>query len=214
MAKYGEGKKVATVTVHSKRGKIFLRQQEVGSKPEIKIIRETPKAKLLDYLGVQFWVQNKWYNEDTGVLTPAGRKSYEEAKIKTEKKAEDKILVENKSFKKVKETEHAVLIEGKANNGIEDVKVEFWVPITTIDETDKGIKVQKGMLKQKLDELTEKQGLVKSRTKPDVETEKAIGYQIMVYENLSEQSVKRTLWFPRSVIKENKDGTVNIPAWI
>ncbi|MDR0487004.1 MAG: hypothetical protein LBG91_02025 [Treponema sp.] len=93
-------------------------------------IRETEKARLLEYDGIQFWVQKKWQRAD-GTLTPAGKKSMA---IAAEQRRRHADFDATKTFTVVSETAKAVLLGCEVDVPHDGRRVEarFWVPRTMI----------------------------------------------------------------------------------
>jgi len=91
----------------------------------MKILKETKKAKLLEKGEVKFWIQKRWQRAD-GSLTPAGERSYEEAK---EAGGEIKyVRTTMLTGKVIKETVKAVLF-----NAAGTVKGRTWWPKSQIE---------------------------------------------------------------------------------
>lgn len=80
----GEGQHVIPVE-YMEKGK---KKEEKKVENPIKVEKETKKAYLLNKDNVKFWVQKRWYKD--GKLTPAGEKSYNEAKEILKEKEENK----------------------------------------------------------------------------------------------------------------------------
>jgi len=188
------------------------KKEFTGVKDEsIKIKRETQKAKLLEKDGVEFWVKNKWYNEESGKLTPAGEKSFEEAK---EKGIKNKEVVSSDKFKIEGESE-----SGKAykmtliiNDGIKDKEVSVYMPKSKVSEANGKVTVNSEFLKEKQSELQNKYGTMKSKHQPK-ETDKAYGFPVNLDYYDIEKDITKYLWFPKSQITKNGDDYI-IPKWI
>jgi hypothetical protein len=92
----------------------------------MKIIKETTKAKLIELDNIQFWVKNSWLKSD-GTLTPAGFKSYEEAKADYDYYSNYNAL---NHFEKLRETEKAILVNVQIElcNIEKVVDRDMWLP--------------------------------------------------------------------------------------
>ena len=91
-------------------------------------VHETKKAVLLEKEGIKFWIQKRWLKAD-GSLTPAGEKSFKEAKtVAAEKTKGEKYYKISHLIEK--ETEKALLIAVNVDlyNIERDVKRTFWFP--------------------------------------------------------------------------------------
>lgn len=190
-----------------------IEQKEVKKDESIKILKETPKAYLLERNGVQFWVQKRWYNEQTGKLTPAGEKALNQGKERQEIKEENSKPVFNKNFKIEGQSESgkATKISAKIDNGLEEKTVSFYIPNQALMKEGDKVGIQKRMLDEKLQELSTKEGYVIS--KPSHTSEKGIGFSVNVDYVDIEKDVRKVMWFPKSQIKE-KDGKSYIPKWL
>lgn len=170
---------------------------------QITIVRETKKAYLLSIDGIEFWVQKRWYNTEKGRLTPKGLESYEEAKAL--QAADQQVF--SKHLKVVRETEKAILFEGKFNIGV----VEFWAPKRQVVEQE-GVYGIKGRF------LAEKMESFPTCVEVDAtgcrETDKAYGFEVSVAECVSDQCVGRTMWFAKSQCTMMPGNILQIPVWL
>lgn len=169
---------------------------------QITIVRETKKAYLLSIDGIEFWVQKRWYNIENGRLTPKGVESYEEAKAR---QAADQPVF-SKHLKVVKETEKAILFEGKFNIGV----VEFWAPKHQVVEQDGVFGIKGRFLAEKMESFA---NVVVNATGCQ-ETDKAYGFGVTVEESMSEQCVSRTMWFAKSQCTMMPGNILQIPLWL
>lgn len=122
-----------------------------GNKAGINIVKSTEKAHLLEKDGQKFWIQKRWLKED-GSLTPAGIKSFEEAKAATEERAKGTKYYEVAS-KITKETEKAVMIDVPVEipNIEKTVSRGLWIPKSMLREGH----APEWFLQKKMDEISE-----------------------------------------------------------
>jgi hypothetical protein len=187
-------------------------KKEIVKDESIKIKKETQKAKLLTKDGIDFWVQNKWYNEDTGKLTPAGERSFNESK---ETNIQNKEVETSDKFKINGESESgkAYKIGITINNGFEEQNIEVYMPKSKVERNGDKISINKEFLKEKTNELRQKHGLTKVTTRGVKVTDKAIGVTYNVDYIDVERDITKIMWFPKTQIKE-KDGEYYIPNWL
>lgn len=104
-----------------------VEQKEIKKDESIKILKQAPKAYLLERNGVQFWVQKRWFNETTGKLTPAGEKSLNQGKERQQVREDNSKPVFNDNFKIEGQSESgkATKISAKIDNGFEEKTVSF-----------------------------------------------------------------------------------------
>jgi len=93
-------------------------------------LRETDKALLLEYDGIQFWVQKRWRKPD-GTLTPAGKKAMAIAASEQRRHAN---FDATKVFTVISMTAKAVLLECEIDipNECQHTQARFWVPRSMI----------------------------------------------------------------------------------
>jgi len=89
-------------------------------------IRETDKARLLEYDGIQFWIPKKWQRAD-GSLTPKGKQAMAIAADQTRRHVG---FDATKVFTVVSETAKAVLLACDVDvpHDARRVEARFWVP--------------------------------------------------------------------------------------
>jgi len=95
-------------------------------------VRETDKARLLEYDGIQFWIQKQWQKAD-GTLTPRGKKAMA---IAADYKRRHAGFDATKTFTVVGETAAAVLLDCEiiVPNENQRVHARFWVPRSMIND--------------------------------------------------------------------------------
>lgn len=93
-------------------------------------VRESEKGKLLEYDGVQFWIQKRWQGKD-GELTPAGKQAMARA-LREHWRHWD--FDASRAFTVVRETERAILVRCPVRSPETDLPhkgqetAEFWIP--------------------------------------------------------------------------------------
>jgi hypothetical protein len=97
-------------------------------------VRESEKGRLLEYDGVQFWIQKRWQRED-GQLTPAGKQAMAKALQEHGRHWDFNAC---RVFTTVRETEGAVLVRCPVAAPETDLPcrkqetAEFWIPRSMI----------------------------------------------------------------------------------
>jgi hypothetical protein len=97
-------------------------------------VRESGKGKLLEYDGVQFWIQKRWQRAD-GQLTPAGKQAMARAMGEHRRHWDFNAC---RVFTVVRETGQAVLVRCPVTAAETDLPgqkqeaAEFWIPRSMI----------------------------------------------------------------------------------
>lgn len=195
--------------------KIERKSREMQSVPVsgVKIVKETEKAYLIEMDGKKGWIPKGWADEENEDQIISFKKQFYKRALEGLKEKKEASFTDSPNSEIEKETEKAYLIKVKINmpNG-EEKKLDVWFPKSKIKLKDGLIEFDNDFLKIKKAELEDKYGYY-SAPKPSYIGEKSIGYNVSVYENLSEQSVRRSIYFPLSqVIKSGEDYL--IPKWL
>jgi hypothetical protein len=93
-------------------------------------LRETNNGRLLEYDGIQFWIQKRWQRAD-GTLTPAGKKAMA---IAADCQRRHSGFDATKTFYVIRKTAAAVLLacQVKVPNETQNVQARFWVPLSMV----------------------------------------------------------------------------------
>lgn len=179
-----------------------------------KILHATDKAYRIEQKGKELWIPKSWVDNSDGVKILTIKNKFNNKFIEAiENASESKKPTITDKFKIKKETDKAYLIgiNIKQASGTER-EIEEWFPKSKVNKEGNGdLKIDGAFLHTKEQEINEKYGEIKTSFSPSKTTDKAVGFDINVYENLSEQTIKRMMWFPKSMVKESVGGTYIIP---
>jgi hypothetical protein len=182
--------------------------------PNIQVLKESAKGALLITDGQKTaWIKGNWKRED-GSFTPAALKALNNSSDTLARhKGEEFEKVEVCQL--VRETEKANLYKVKLIGEYTKIEKyeEFWVPKSKLKTENGVLYIESKFWEQKEKEINSKSDDVLFMPNNYSESEKAYYIGVSIYEVISEQSVRRRMFFPKSVAKVVNDYLL-VPMWL
>lgn len=194
-----------------------IKKREISFVPadDIEILHDTGKAYRIKKDNKEIWIPRGWVGETDGNKIISLKKQFAGRVESSLHEQKEKRPIITDKFKVNRESDKAYLIGVKTKDPVSgEIKdSEMWFPKSKVKIEGGNFHIDSDFFHTKEDEFNSKNSVLEGAT-PDLNTDKAIGYKVGVYENLSEQQIGRTMWFPKSQIKETEIGTFIIPQWL
>lgn len=181
---------------------------------EIKVLKTSSKgAKLITDGNKVAWIMPRMTREDG---------SFTDGALKALKESTDTLnRYQGNEFSYIdfceiaRETDKAILVKAKVKiDEIEKIEeVEFWITKSKASIVENKLKVEESFLEMKINEISEKNRYIKMNESFS-EHENSYKVNTTLYEYLSEQSVSRSIFFPKSVCFLTNDNKLVVPLWL